>query len=70
MANQKNKRHLVCTIEDCSKVIRTFKTKIAANKFIKSFSKAHPKSMDGWWVDLVVYGVSGDIINDGELVDE
>ncbi len=63
-------RHLVRTVENSSTVINIFDTEKSMNTFIKKFNKTYKgKTMDGWWIDLVVTNIQGEIIDDGRLIE-
>ena len=55
---KKNKKiNLVLFVADSTPQMKLFKTKTAANKFIKGFEKKYAnKEDDGYWLDLAVYG--------------
>lgn len=64
------KRHLVLTVEDSSPKTYLFHTKTSMNTFIKTFSKKYKdKEMDGWWIYLVAIGITGDIIEEGVVLE-
>lgn len=66
-----SKRHLVRVVEDCTPTTNVFDTKKETEAFLVKFNKKYKNmSLDGYWVDLVVYDISGDIIDDGVVLDE
>ena len=62
-------KYLVRTVEDSSCVNHIFKTKKEMYSFLMKFNtKNKNREMDGWWVDLVVENIKGNIYDDGKLL--
>lgn len=63
-------RHLVITVEDSMPKTNLFYTKKSMNSFINKFQTNYiGKERDGWWIDFVIIGITGDIIYGGELLE-
>lgn len=56
------KRHLVTYVENCSPKIKTFKRKYEVVKFIQEYRAKYPDPSSGYWIDLAVYDIMGDIL--------
>ena len=53
--------NLVLYVEDSTMKGKVFKDIQKANNFITDFIKNSPGEMDGYWIELLVTGINGDI---------
>lgn len=51
-------KYYVIYVENSTPKLKEFKTKAAAEKFIKSYTKKYPVEFkeDGWWIDFFFKG--------------
>lgn len=52
---------MVLYVEDSTMKARLFKEAKKAIKFVETFTKKHPDPMEGYWVDMLVTDITGDI---------
>lgn len=50
-------KYYVMYVEGCEPKMKSFKTKLAANRFIKRFQKKHQNNLDDNWLDAMFAGV-------------
>jgi hypothetical protein len=63
----KNPYHLVRYVVDCTPMSKTFKTLKAMNGFISKFKREYKDPMSGYFVDLVIINITGDVLEYEDL---
>jgi hypothetical protein len=56
-------KNLVTYVENSSPKIKVFSSAAKAKFFIDTFNKKYPTPQDGWWVDLLVTGITGKVVS-------
>lgn len=54
-------RNMVLYVEDSTMKVRIFKDAGSANKFAEDFKRNNPDPYSGYWVDLLVTNIKGEI---------